>query len=341
MKRPISSEPSTSTKSSLKSKKQKVSNRPRNSPSPSPSPAPSDEDSSNSANEEEQDEAAHKASMLAALQAHQAAFFQDALPNHIMRAGAGAGKGKEVKEQKAIWEMGEDGFEDDEDEDDSEEEEEEEPEASTSSIKGPIVVSFEEPRGATVSGSARDMQSFMSARVKNARPTFSVADLVNVKPFSHKSGKQRAAPADLAEESELSTLDSSLSTLLRPLLAPSTSAPTSQLPALLSTLPIQSSKPLKGLTPLPSNAPRTLRRGQEAKNLVRARGRDEAQGILAGAKRGREATTLKEKRKEEGGDKRERGMKGAVGKMGRGGLTLTKAEIEHVTGSGGGGGGRG
>lgn len=52
---------------------------------------------------------------------------------------------------------------------------------------------------------------------------------------------------------------------------------------------------------------------------------------------GREAQTLKEKRKSDGSDKRERGMHGAIGKMRGGGLTLTREEIAGVTGDSGGG----
>lgn len=143
--------------------------------------------------------------------------------------------------------------------------------------------------------------------------------------------------------SHLSSLDDHLSTLLRPLIAPSTSSTHSQLPLLLSSLPAPSQpiKKLKGLTPLPVNTPRTLRRGQSAANLKRARGRDEAAGIAPDAKRsgsgsggisGREALTLKEKRAEENGgreEKRARGMKGgAVGKMRNGGLVLSREEVD-------------
>lgn len=51
-----------------------------------------------------------------------------------------------------------------------------------------------------------------------------------------------------------------------------------------------------------------------------------------GAKQGREATTLKEKRSIEGTDKRARGMKGAVGKMRNGGLVLSREEVAFGSG---------
>lgn len=69
----------------------------------------------------------------------------------------------------------------------------------------------------------------------------------------------------------------------------------------------------------------------------------------------REALSLKEKRREEageGGVKRQRGLKGAVGRLGGGELRLSREDIERVSGGGGasrggkkggrgGGGGRG
>lgn len=47
---------------------------------------------------------------------------------------------------------------------------------------------------------------------------------------------------------------------------------------------------------------------------------------------GREALTLKEKRKQDGGDKRQRGLGGAVGKWGRGQISLSKSDISKVSG---------
>lgn len=132
----------------------------------------------------------------------------------------------------------------------------------------------------------------------------------------------------------LASLDTALSSLIRPLSSVPTQSTFNELPSLLSSLPLAATKTLKGLTPLPANAPRTLRRGQMAANLDRARKRDESNGILAGAKRGREATTLKEKRAEEG-EKRQRGLGGAVGKMTRGGLVISQADVDRIGGSGG------
>lgn len=133
--------------------------------------------------------------------------------------------------------------------------------------------------------------------------------------------------------------------MIRPLTAPTTSSTHSQLPTLLLALPTAPTKLLKGLTPLPVNAPRTLRRGQSAKNLTRAQGRDEANGLIAGSK-GREAKSLGEKRKAEGTDGRERGMNSSFGKMRGGGIFLSRDEISLGSGesgnsSRGGKGGRG
>lgn len=140
----------------------------------------------------------------------------------------------------------------------------------------------------------------------------------------------------------LAKLDSHLSSLTRSL---HSNSPAS-LPDLLRELPLSThdAKPLKGHTPLPKNAPRSLRSGQNAANLRRAQARDAAAGILPGSRTGssatlgREAKSLKEKRKEEGLDKRERGMGGAIGKYGRGMISLSKGEIRRVQGMGGSGG---
>lgn len=133
---------------------------------------------------------------------------------------------------------------------------------------------------------------------------------------------------------QLSKLDSHLSSLIKPLTSGSGAA---SLPDLLRELPIAASKPRKGHTPLPKNAPRTLRRGQNAANLKRAQARDDAAGFGQGAKKGavgmgREALSLKEKRKAEGGDKRQRGIGGAAGKWGRGQLSLSKKEVRSING---------
>ena len=97
------------------------------------------------------------------------------------------------------------------------------------------------------------MLSLQSSKVKNARPTFSVADAANAK---RKGSHKVVAPLDAEEEAcvlssclpisiaiqtkvtnaftirHLSTLDSSLSALIRPLTAPGGSTH-SQLPSLL------------------------------------------------------------------------------------------------------------
>jgi hypothetical protein len=81
-----------------------------------------------------------------------------------------------------------------------------------------------------------------------------------------------------------------------------------------------------------------LRRGQNAANLKRAQARDEAAGFSKGTKKGtagqgREALSLKEKRKAEGKDKRQRGLGGAMGKWGRGQIRLSKKEVMSINGS--------
>lgn len=121
------------------------------------------------------------------------------------------------------------------------------------------------------------------------------------------------------------------------MIKPLTSGGSASLPDLLRELPIASSKPLKGHTPLPKNAPRLLRKGQNAANLKRAQARDDAAGFGQGAKKGavgmgREALSLKERRKAEGTDKRQRGIGGAAGKWGRGQLSLSQKEIRSING---------
>lgn len=91
---------------------------------------------------------------------------------------------------------------------------------------------------------------------------------------------------------------------------------------------------------MPKNAPRLLRKGQNAANLKRAQLRDEAAGHGTGAKKaaggqGREALSLKEKRKAEGTDKRQRGLGASAGKFGRGQLSLSKKEIMSINGPSG------
>ncbi|KAM0751027.1 hypothetical protein T439DRAFT_380050 [Meredithblackwellia eburnea MCA 4105] len=321
-------------------KRAKKSNRPTNSFSSSED-SEDDEDPA----ETEQD----KAALLAALEAHKRAFFAEALPQSSTSSQA-ENKAK-VKEVKSVWDMGMDDFDEEEsDEEDGSEREdaeesdeegecgEEEPEAvvASTSQRQPLVVAFHEPRlgggDSSVSlgsGSQKDMSSFMSSKVKNSRPTVSVADLVNVKPFSTKK-KNIVKPEteeEKAEEAHLSTLDSHLSALLKPLV---TDNGTASLPSLLSSLPLAPTKALKGHTPLPSNAPRTLRKGQNAANLSRAQRRDAINGLV---KKGeREATTLKERRKDRGeeGEDRHRGMRGGVGRLVGGELKIRKKDVERI-----------
>ncbi|GAA5922372.1 hypothetical protein JCM1841_003087 [Sporobolomyces salmonicolor] len=310
----------------------------------------SDSDSASGSDEEEQDGDAQRQAMLAALQAHQASFLAEALPmastsKAALRDEMGV-KGK-AKELKSVWDMGMDDLEEDSESEDDEEEDERLEDSEEEEQRAPAaeIIAFSEPgrdlSGPGVPGNKRDLRDFMSTKVKvNVLAKPSVADLVNVK---YRGGKAKAAttrdgvagktgqePEDAAEESHLSSLDSHLSSLIKPL----TSGGGSQLPDLLRELPLAPTKPLKGHTPLPKNAPRTLRRGQNAANLKRAQARDAAAGVLAGQKRGREALTLKEKRKEEGSDKRERGLKGAVGKWGRGQISLSRDEVMRVNGMG-------
>ncbi|KAI5481404.1 hypothetical protein MNV49_004160 [Pseudohyphozyma bogoriensis] len=320
----------------------KVSNRPRYSASPEPvdSESSSDEDEDDDDDDGPASNEDKAAAMLEALEKHQAQFLSDALPAASGSGGWGhKGKAKvEVMEQKSVWDMGMDDFDDAEAESEDESEEEDDFDEDTtraqssSRAPAPVVVAFAEPRlsGSPMAGGGRGIRDFMSAKVKNSRPTFSVADLANAKPG--RKGKAKAESGDAEEEAHLASLDSSLSDLIRPLTS-ATGTTHSQLPSLLASLPTAPTKVLKGLTPLPSNAPRTLRRGQAAANLKRARLRDEAQGVSAGAKkRDREATTLKEKRHSEGSDKRQRGMGGAIGVMTKGGLRLSKDDIDRGNG---------
>lgn len=95
--------------------------RPRN----SPSPAPSSDESASASDDDEDDEQTERARMLAALEAHQQSFLQEALPSTSKLLHVGKGKEKEVKVQKAIWEMDMDDFDDEEaaSEEDSDEDE--------------------------------------------------------------------------------------------------------------------------------------------------------------------------------------------------------------------------
>ncbi|GAA6023613.1 hypothetical protein JCM11491_006056 [Sporobolomyces phaffii] len=295
------------------------------------------------------------------------------------RTGSSAAKGKgKPQEVKSVWDLGIDDLEEDDDDDDDEESEGN----STGVVKlnqtcsGDAVaevVAFSEPGrslsaatglagggGGGVSLSGKELRDFKAGKVKsNILAKASVADEANQKYRGKKGGNKakvlsaasegatggkgvKDTPEDAAEETHLAKLDSHLSSLTKSLHANSAS-----LPDLLRELPLagHAAKPLKGHTPLPKNAPRSLRSGQNAANLKRAQARDAAQGILAGSKLGttagslgREAKSLKEKRREDGTDKRERGMGGAVGKFGRGMISLSKGEIARVQGMGGAGG---
>lgn len=125
--------------------------------------------------EGEEGEVDERATMLAALTAHQTAYLSSALPTPLpVASGSGTStkkekkREKEVVQAKSIWDMGMDDF-DDEDagtDDDSEEE----GQAMVDTIieedgtkkKGPIVVAFDEPRLYGGGGGVnKDMRSFM------------------------------------------------------------------------------------------------------------------------------------------------------------------------------------
>ncbi|KWU46796.1 hypothetical protein RHOSPDRAFT_24416 [Rhodotorula sp. JG-1b] len=338
----------------------KASNRPRN----------DDDDESEPEAESAQD--AH-AAMLAALEAHQASFFAGALPSQPVASTSGAGSATRTAAQKSVWEMDDADFLDDDDDDDDEDEDEDEYEDDEGQEEGHSdaarqaaaaaaqakVVAFVEP-GRNTAGDAgltasappvmdkRELRDFKAGKVKNLHVKASVADAANVKYVGGKAARQKAKLAagdvkgaaalqkqaeEQVEETQLSKLDAHLSSLIKPL----TSGGSASLPDLLRELPIASSKPLKGHTPLPKNAPRLLRKGQNAANLKRAQARDDAAGFGQGAKKGavgmgREALSLKEKRKAEGTDKRQRGIGGAAGKWGRGQLSLSQKEIRSING---------
>ncbi|GAA5828208.1 hypothetical protein JCM11251_002636 [Rhodosporidiobolus azoricus] len=322
--------------------------------------APSDSGSSASgSDDEEDDEDDRRAAMLAALEAHQAALLGESVPfASTSRATAPAAE----KEQKSVWDLGMDDLEDEESEEDDEEEDEEE---AADAMEKPgrasavQVVAFSEPGRGDGPGigaspapmNKKELRDFKAGKVKNLHAKASIADAANVLFVGGKAkAKARAAAqgkavaqnpeqakADAVEEFHLDKLDSHLSALIKPLTDSGSSA---SLPDLLRDLPIAPTKALKGHTPLPKNAPRTLRRGQNAANLKRAQLRDEAAGNAVGSKKGalgmgREAMSLKEKRKADGMDKRQRGIGGAVGKMGRGQLSLSKKEISKISGPGG------
>ncbi|KAK4050399.1 hypothetical protein OIV83_003469 [Microbotryomycetes sp. JL201] len=314
---------------------------------------------------ESEDESERRRAMLEALQQHQQSFLADALPESMQfignRSSKGIGKAKETA-SKPVWEMSLEDLEDEQEEGDSddlesqdghEDDQSVETAAVSPSKRVPEVAVFQDPTRANdtslpsmfafdeataqsiPAGTRRDMREFMSSKVSSKHKTFSVADIANAKrkPKSRTATAASASQpgADAEEEAHLETLDSHLSSLVKPL-TQAGGAASSQLPQLLAELPLRTSKPLKGHTPLPKNAPRTMRAGQAAANLKRAQKRDEAAGINSGTSRkhGREALTLKEKRLEDAGGevKRQRGMKGAVGRMGGGELRLSKKDIE-------------
>lgn len=110
--------------------------------------------------------------MLAALTAHQAAYLSSALPTPLSVASGSGTSGKqgkkEVVQEKSIWDMGMDDFDDEEagTEEDSEEGEgmgdAEGAVRSEAVRKGPIVVAFDEPRLYGGGGGVnKDMRSFM------------------------------------------------------------------------------------------------------------------------------------------------------------------------------------
>ncbi|GAA6046589.1 hypothetical protein JCM3770_006224 [Rhodotorula araucariae] len=326
------------------------------------------DESAESGSETDGGEDDERAAMLAALHAHQASFLSEALPmasTSALEAPAAA----KPKMAKSVWEMDDADFDEGEDVDDDNEddtdEDVEDQEALVHEPKkaAPAVVAFVEPgRGDTTSSafaaspvplSKREIRDFKAGKVKNLHARPSIADAANAKYVGGKAKKKAAAgagaagtvgaggkaqtqeeqQAEAAEESHLSKLDSHLASLVKPL----TSGTNASLPDLLRELPLAPSKPLKGHTPLPKNAPRMLRRGQNAANLKRAQLRDAAAGHGAGAKKaaggqGREALSLKEKRKAEGTDKRQRGLGAAAGKWGRGQLSLSKKEIASING---------
>ncbi|SCV68073.1 BQ2448_194 [Microbotryum intermedium] len=172
--------------------------------------------------------------------------------------------------------------------------------------------------------SRKMLNEFMSSKVRNRAKKPSVADKVNAR----MAQKRRWGTAT----SHFTSLDTTLSALIQPLASTPSKSTQAELPALLRALQQDSPRPIKGRTPLPKNAPRSLKAGQAAGNLKKAKARDDAAGILLGAKQGREMLSLKERRIEEGGDKRQRGVKGVVGRLSSGELRLSKDDIRSVKG---------
>ncbi|GEM06099.1 hypothetical protein Rt10032_c01g0116 [Rhodotorula toruloides] len=318
----------------------------------------SSSDADEASDDEDKD---NRAAMLAALEAHQMSLLGGALP-FASTCGKSNGRAKEVKEAKSVWEMDDADFDDDEDSEDDEEDvedvENEEDERGQSASKAATVVAFVEP-GREASNLAavpsaplnkRELRDFKAGKIKNLHTKRSIADEHNFKYVGGAVARKKAALAagdakgaataqkeeeDQVEENHLIKLDSHLASLVKPLTSGTGS---SSLPDLLRELPLEPAKALKGHTPLPKNAPRLLRRGQNAANLQRAQARDEAAGFAKGAKKGtagqgREALSLKEKRKVDGKDKRQRGLGGAMGKWGRGQIRLSKKEVMSINGT--------
>ncbi|GAA5922661.1 Faf1p [Sporobolomyces koalae] len=316
-----------------------------------------------------QDEEEDQQSLLeAALARHQLEFLQSALPNSsIVLPGSRPAAPQPHKEKKSVWDLDLEDLEDQEDDDDDSDSDSDDHDNSKEQQAVPQrvaqVVAFSEPGrspslitsgGSSLPMSKREMRDFKAGKVKSnvlAKP--SVADEANQKYRGSKGGKKpatnvassRPGQPDAApeeDETHLLKLDQHLSTLTRTLNNPNSNT-ASALPDLLRELPIAQTKPLKGHTPLPKNAPRSLRAGQNAANLKRAQLRDAASGLAPGSTRtaggtglglSREAKTLKEKRKEEGLDHRERGLGARVGRFGRGMISLSKGEISRVQGMG-------
>jgi cell division protein FtsN len=115
---------------------------------------------------ESEDEEAARARMLAALEAHQAAFLQDAAPTLVAKARQDKGKAVAAK---PIWEMDMDDFEDEEDEDSEEEEDEEGECCFAYSMRA--FGSFVAGLGADISILAQTTRRSRRARVATSRPS--------------------------------------------------------------------------------------------------------------------------------------------------------------------------
>jgi hypothetical protein len=94
----------------------------------SPSTRPRDDDDDDSGESEPEADSAQDAhaAMLAALEAHQASFFADALPSQPVASTGGASLANRAAAQKSVWEMDDADFLDDDDDEDEDEDDEEE-----------------------------------------------------------------------------------------------------------------------------------------------------------------------------------------------------------------------